>query len=252
MIRVTDKDSFVESANKIHKFKYSYPNFVYTKSTNKSSITCHKHGDFMQSANKHLQGRGCPECSKIERGLDKTAKSLLGINNKLITKYGDKYSYPNFTNIRRKDKIKVICNEHGEFITTLDRLLRRGGCPTCGYNSERVKTNGSSESVVYRAAERNNTKPVFYIVKLRGNGEEFLKIGVTSNLKSRFRGIFYDVVETATLELPTHSPFTLEKLLKVGIKKFFPELVYTPKIKFGGYTECFKTQLLTNFSQFKD
>lgn len=41
------------------------------------TITCSKHGDFIQEANSHLQGCRCPKCSM--------RKSQLDLYNKLVS-----------------------------------------------------------------------------------------------------------------------------------------------------------------------
>ena len=57
------KDEFVERANKIHFGKYDYSKVELSKVKDKVVIICPKHGEFIQEANSHLQGRGCAYCS---------------------------------------------------------------------------------------------------------------------------------------------------------------------------------------------
>lgn len=56
---------FVEEANIKHSNKYTYEKTIYTKSSDKITVTCKIHGDFSQSANSHVRGGGCPECAHI-------------------------------------------------------------------------------------------------------------------------------------------------------------------------------------------
>jgi len=60
---------FMDSANKIHSSKYKYENTKYIGALEKVSITCPKHGEFLQTPANHLSGIGCPGCveSKGER-----------------------------------------------------------------------------------------------------------------------------------------------------------------------------------------
>jgi len=55
-------DILIKSFNKIHNFKYNYDKIEYKNNQSKIIITCHDHGDFQQSAGKHLLGQGCPIC----------------------------------------------------------------------------------------------------------------------------------------------------------------------------------------------
>ncbi len=92
------KEDFVKEANEVHDFLYTYCNFVYKNGTKKSYITCKHHGDFLQNAEVHLSGCGCPRCraSKGERNIEAYLKSqgykferqkkfddCVGIKNKL-------------------------------------------------------------------------------------------------------------------------------------------------------------------------
>lgn len=54
---------FINSANKVHNFYYSYDNTLYIKRTEKVTITCPIHGDFEQLAGNHLAGKGCSICT---------------------------------------------------------------------------------------------------------------------------------------------------------------------------------------------
>jgi hypothetical protein len=55
---------FMNESNVIHNNKYNYFNAIYINTSTKLIITCPIHGDFLQTPNKHLQGRGCKKCSR--------------------------------------------------------------------------------------------------------------------------------------------------------------------------------------------
>lgn len=56
------KEEFVTKARLVHGDKYDYSKVIYSNNKTKVIITCDKHGDFLQTPNKHLLGRGCPQC----------------------------------------------------------------------------------------------------------------------------------------------------------------------------------------------
>lgn len=60
--KVTSQE-FIEKATLIHGNRYSYQDTVYTGVMEKLTITCEEHGNFLQIANHHLMGRGCPKCA---------------------------------------------------------------------------------------------------------------------------------------------------------------------------------------------
>ena len=57
-----DKESFIKKANLVHHDKYDYSKVEYKNNHTKVCILCHKHGEFWQVPNGHLNGQGCPVC----------------------------------------------------------------------------------------------------------------------------------------------------------------------------------------------
>jgi hypothetical protein len=75
------KEYFVERAKNIHGDLYDYNKSNYISAQDKITINCHIHGDFIQKAYSHLNGRGCPKCrnnsnSKQEKEVLDYIKSL--------------------------------------------------------------------------------------------------------------------------------------------------------------------------------
>lgn len=70
---VLGNDNFIKKARKIHGNKYDYSKVKYTLTRNKVIIICPKHGEFEQTPEGHLQGKGCPMCgnhlSKAENAI---------------------------------------------------------------------------------------------------------------------------------------------------------------------------------------
>lgn len=60
-----DRDAFIAKARAVHGDKYDYSRTVYTKNADKVIIVCPVHGEFVQQANAHLQGHGCPHCRDV-------------------------------------------------------------------------------------------------------------------------------------------------------------------------------------------
>ena len=55
-------DEFIKKSNIVHNFRYDYSNTIYIRSLSKVKIVCREHGEFEQTPNKHLNGRGCQIC----------------------------------------------------------------------------------------------------------------------------------------------------------------------------------------------
>lgn len=77
-------EDFINIANHIHNFKYSYDKCVYTTKRQKVVITCPIHGDFEQTAGNHIRGAGCPKCNQ--------SKGELLVSN-LLYKYNIPHIY---------------------------------------------------------------------------------------------------------------------------------------------------------------
>jgi hypothetical protein len=125
------KDEFVRQANKQHQNKYDYSKFIYLNDRTKGVIICSQHGSFLQSPNKHLQNRGCPQC-----GID-TMKRLQRSNiEEFLFRakqlHGDLYDYSKVQYINAHTPITISCSKHGEFEQTPDKHLIGRGCQDCG------------------------------------------------------------------------------------------------------------------------
>jgi hypothetical protein len=120
------ESEFISECKKTHDDKYDYSHVVFTNLQRKISIICPKHGVFIQRANEHLtQNHGCPKCV----GKNKTKDEFVLMCNKI---HNDKYDYSKTEYKTCKDKITIICPNHGEFLQTPDKhLCAKEGCPKC-------------------------------------------------------------------------------------------------------------------------
>lgn len=57
-----DLDTFLRDARKMHGDKYEYVTSTYKNYNNNVEIVCKEHGAFLQRANHHVYGHGCPKC----------------------------------------------------------------------------------------------------------------------------------------------------------------------------------------------
>lgn len=63
-------ENYLKDCKKIHGDKYGYSKLEYNTIRDKVIITCHTHGDFLQTAHDHKHGGGCPKCAEYFRNLD--------------------------------------------------------------------------------------------------------------------------------------------------------------------------------------
>lgn len=122
--RITTQE-FIEKSLKIHSGKYDYSKVEYINNRTKVCIICPEHGEFWQSPNMHLNGQGCPKCSKVYKG---DTKYFIDNANKV---HGDKYDYSKTEYVKMKKEVCIICPEHGEFWQLPYLHLKGCGCSKC-------------------------------------------------------------------------------------------------------------------------
>ena len=124
-------EEIIERFRKIHGDRYSYDKFVFKTMKSKSIITCPKHGYFLQSASKHLIGRGCPECGKESMVQKNSLTSDIVLKRmKDIANENDDLSKVVYE--KMDEKVEVICKKHGSYFIRPYDYLSGHRCPKCG------------------------------------------------------------------------------------------------------------------------
>jgi very-short-patch-repair endonuclease len=99
---------FIKRSSKIHSNKYEYNRCIYTKANKKVTITCKQHGDFKQYPFNHINGRGCPSCSKLFPVMENKWLDSLSISRR-------QYKINNFKVDGYDQKTKTIYEFYGDF-----------------------------------------------------------------------------------------------------------------------------------------
>lgn len=127
--RYTTK-TFIDASNKIHKNKYDYSLVNYEGGKTNVNIICPIHGMFKQMPSKHLQGHGCPICSKLLTK-EQLKHNLNDFIEQATLVHLNKYNYSLVKYENANTKIKIICPKHGVFEQTPHHHLNGHGCPKC-------------------------------------------------------------------------------------------------------------------------
>ena len=118
---------FIEKAKKIHHNRYDYSKTEYINDKTKVCIICPEHGEFWQTPNNHLKGKGCPSCY----GNKKMTKE--DFIKKAKETHENRYDYSKVEYINTDIKVLISCPEHGEFWQTPYKHINcHQGCPKCG------------------------------------------------------------------------------------------------------------------------
>lgn len=124
-------EQWVEKAKTIHGDRYDYSKVNYKGAHQKVIIICKEHGPFEQVAGTHLHGKGCPKCAFAKLGDSKTASQSSWIA-KAREVHGEHYDYSKVVYTKARDKVAIICPEHGEFLQEARKHTKGCGCPKCG------------------------------------------------------------------------------------------------------------------------
>lgn len=146
-------EEFIEIANKIHNFKYSYEKTIYTGKRNKVIITCPIHGDFEQIACVHTNSKGgCPKCA-IEKSLEKRKLTTAEFIHRANEVHHNKYSYEKTSYTNANTKVIITCPIHGDFTQKPSHHMNGHGCPHCKKNSK-----DTTESFIKKAINVHGNK----------------------------------------------------------------------------------------------
>ena len=153
MSRKVTTQEFIDRARAAHGDKYGYAFSVYLSIKTKVSVYCPEHGMFEQTPANHLKGSGCPGCA---------AESKAHTSNLFIEKakevHGDRYDYSKVDYVNTRNKVVVICPEHGKFEQTPHSHLKGRGCIRCRVENVGKLNRSNTNSFIVRAIKTHNNK----------------------------------------------------------------------------------------------
>ena len=162
---------FIAEARKVHGDKYDYSNAVYINNSTPLRIICPIHGEFTQRPVDHIhQSSGCNKCALISTA-NTNRITIDTFIERSIEHHGNKYDYSKVTYAQLKDKVTIICPEHGEFEQSASLHSTGHGCSKCANRGF------------------DKFKPgILYYVSLDVEGKRYYKVGITNRtVKERFK-----------------------------------------------------------------
>ena len=166
-------EEFIEKANKVHNNFYSYGKTDLNNRDDKGRVivTCPIHGDFLVNVSSHLKGTKCKKCAKKISAAKKTL-SIDEFIKKAKQVHGDRYDYSKTEYKTSKEKVCIICPEHGEFWQTPLNHLNGAGCKKCSYINKGNKLRSSNEEFIKKAKQVHGDKYDYSKVKYKGSFEK--------------------------------------------------------------------------------
>ena len=148
------QDAFVAKAKERHpNAGYNYDKVTYTNTDAKVTITCPKHGDFQQTPNDHLTGRGCKPCSIERRSAFHRSNRADFIGKAKLCHPLANYGYDKFVYVNSLTKGVISCPVHGDFEQTPADHLSGHGCRPCGFARVSASKKATQEEFIARAKE---------------------------------------------------------------------------------------------------
>jgi len=148
-MKVIDNNTFIKKASIIHNNKYDYSKVDYINTKTKVIIICPIHGEFLQTPNSHLKGRGCPNCKHTPKNKHNTKWFI----EKAREKHGDRYDYSESIYIGLKHPINISCPDHGIFKQIPYNHINGAICPICQPKPNKRK---KSEEFIKQANQIHN------------------------------------------------------------------------------------------------
>jgi hypothetical protein len=130
LIRKHTTESFINKAKQVHGDGYDYSKVEYINNKTKVCVICSKHGEFWVRPDNFLSGVGCKKCGDAIKSESKktSEKDWIETARKV---HNNKYDYTKVKYKSAKEKVCIICPEHGEFWQKPSSHLQGQGCPIC-------------------------------------------------------------------------------------------------------------------------
>ena len=155
------KDELIRKFVDVHKNRYSYDNISYKNNRTKILITCKLHGDFLQTPNNHLLGKGCPKCKATKTSL-RCKYNTEEFIKKARSVHGDLYNYSKVNYSTARTKVTISCPKHGDFFQRPDGHISGKGCSAC--------SSSKGEILIRNILLKHNIKYTQeYRIPLQGN-----------------------------------------------------------------------------------
>lgn len=166
----SNTEEFVAKAKKVYSDKYDYSLVDYHGNKTKVCIICPQHGEWWVTPNNFLRGSECPACY----GTPKYSTEEYIAKARIV--HGDKYDYSLVEYDGEKNKIRIVCPIHGEFLQRAGSHLRGSGCPKCvgkskGDKGHFIKKSIETHTIKYdysKVSFRRGTEKVCIICPIHG------------------------------------------------------------------------------------
>jgi len=230
------QDEFIQRCDLIFKNLYSFEKTVYKNTRSNVIVTCKLHGEFTKNARALLLGNGCKACnSKWNSYVERRRDTLDSFITKATELHNGFYSYDNTNYINSRNKVVITCPIHGDFVQTAGGHLEGYGCKKCGDKKHGNYRPWFIKTYFDRFPEKINIPSTLYL--LYSEEENFYKIGITTKQKVEDRIKYIKHYKFKIVDTVEDTMYNVAMAEQNILKN---NMLYNPKKKFGGYSECLK------------
>ena len=175
--------NLMKKFNMKHNYYYNYDKVNYINAKTNITIICPIHGEFNQTPDNHLQGKGCKLCglNKLKILFTKTKEDFVKESNII---HNNKFCYDKSTYINISTKLIITCLLHGDFLQMPNKHLSGQGCPNC----KKIKTaetfNQKYSKIFFEKAKTLHNNIYSY------NEDEYVSMKIPIKILCKKHGIF--------------------------------------------------------------
>jgi hypothetical protein len=140
------------------------------------------HGDFQQYPDNHLAGHGCPGCRSDSAKTRETHSTEEFITAAMLVHKG-LYGYEKVVYNRAREKVLILCKDHGYFKQTPNSHLMGRGCPKCWRGVSKAEDTIYNELSKITKVDRNNRSIL--------GGKEIDLLLPEHNIGIEYNGLFW-------------------------------------------------------------
>jgi ssDNA-binding Zn-finger/Zn-ribbon topoisomerase 1 len=128
---------------------YDMSQFEYLGAHTPTTVICKAHGPFTTKPTYLTAGSGCPTCGKQRTAAASAGRKLgaAGFAAKAAEIHGACYDYSKVVYVGNKDKVEIVCKEHGPFWQNPNGHLGGKGCPECANDGKRARNAAVSAAL---------------------------------------------------------------------------------------------------------
>ena len=166
------QEQAIEALIKTHGNKYDLSKVIYTKSGNKITVICEKHGEFYPTYRDFQSGKGCIKCAN-----EATSKRCKANVKEMIERFNivhnNQYDYSKVTQenyINSLEKITIYCKKHHiEFKQSSGHHLQGERCPICSKENMKDILSYNKDDIIQK------------FIKIHGNQYNYDKVNYVNN-----------------------------------------------------------------------